>query len=254
MEKNRIKKSISPRISAVVLTKNEEQNIQECLRSLRWCDEVIVIDDGSKDKTAVLAGQAGATVFTRTMHGDFAAQRNFGLNKAKGEWILFLDADECVSDELKQEIENAVSRKDVVGFWLGREDEFLGRSLKFGETAHARLIRLGKKSTGEWNRPVHEVWEIKGKVGELEGKIQHHPHPTIHQFLEDINRYTDIEARFRTRQGEPPSPVETLALPLAKFVKNYFLLLGLLDGFPGLVMAYMMSLHSLFVRVKMRRR
>ncbi len=239
-------------ISAVILAKNEENNIVSCLRSLNWCNQIIVIDDDSSDRTVDFAIKERAIVISRRLNGNFALQRNFGLEKAKGDWVLFLDADERVTKQLETEILQAVSQKDVVGFRLKRQDIFLGKALKFGETARIRLIRLARKSSGNWKRPVHEVWDVQGRIITLKQKIMHYPHPTITEFLEEINRYTDIEASLRRKKKEYPSWFETLTLPLAKMAKNYCFLLGFLDGFPGLSLAFMMSLHSLCVRLKTR--
>lgn len=115
--------------------------------------------------------------------------------------------------------------------------------VKIWETANVRLLRLGKKDAGQWRRPVHEVWEISGPVGVLKNPLRHYPHPAIHEFIQTINRYTDLETgKF--------SYFRLFANPIGKFIQNYFFRLGFLDGFPGFVMAYMMSFYSLVVRVK----
>lgn len=241
-----------PSIAAVVLTKNEAENISGCLKSLTWCNELIVIDDLSTDGTPEIAKKFGARVFSRFSASNFASQRNFALRKATSEWVLFIDVDEKVTQNLKKEIlSNLKERKDVVGFRMKRQDIFLGRKLRFGETARVELLRLGKRDAGIWKRPVHEVWEIDGRIGELKEKLIHLPHPTITDFLSEINNYTEIESQYRKKLGRRSSLIELLTYPSAKFVKNYFFLLGFFDGLPGLVMAFMMSLHSLCVRVKM---
>lgn len=238
-------------ISAVVLTRNEEANIVACLRSVAWCDERIVIDDESADQTVELARQEDARVFRRALRGDFAAQRNFGLQQASSDWVLFLDADERVPSDLADEVRQAITKADVLGFRVARQDLFLGKPLRFGETSNSRFLRLARKGSGQWARPVHELWEVRGRVETLKGKIRHHPHPTISEFLKEINHYTDIEAGSRRAKGERAGIVSLIGYPTAKFINNYLALLGFLDGFPGFVMAFMMSLHSLCVRVKL---
>ncbi len=241
------------RISAVVLTKNEEKNIKECLEGLGFCDEVIVVDDYSGDKTGEMAKKLEARVFARALKGDFAAQRNFGLEKAQGDWVLFVDADERVTVKLQKEIRLRCGQADdYLGFYLRRRDYFGGKWLKFGETANVKLLRLAKKNAGRWKRKVHEFWNVKkGRVGELKNPLLHYPHPTISQFLEQINEYTSLDARQFYQEGQRCQLWQVFLYPNAKFFQNYCLCLGFLDGFPGLVMALMMSLHSLITRIKL---
>jgi glycosyltransferase involved in cell wall biosynthesis len=245
-------------ISAVVLSKNEERNIKECLESLKWCNEIVVVDDYSTDKTRGIAKELGAKVFLHHLNNDFAAQRNFALRQAQGEWVLFLDADERISLELAEEIKKVTQISTVVvtcvnGFWLKRQDYFAGRWLKYGEMANVRLLRLARKNAGRWKREVHEVWEIKGKVGELRNPILHYPHPTISDFLKNINFYSNLHAQALKKEGVKPSLFRIIANPLGKFIQNYILKKGFLDGMPGLIVALMMSFHSFLARAKLWR-
>ncbi len=133
-------------ISAVILTKNEEKNIQRCIKSLQWCEEIIIIDDYSIDNT--LSKVKGCKVFKRKLNGNFAAQRNFGLSKAKGDWVLFIDADEVVTKELQKEIVTRIKYSERNGFYVKRKDIFLGRELNYGETGNTKLLRLSKRNSG----------------------------------------------------------------------------------------------------------
>ena len=175
---------------------------------------------------------------------DFAAARNKLLNDSKDDWILFLDTDEVISQELNNEILKLVQNDNINGYYLKRDDYFFGRWLRFGETANVRLLRLGRKGSGKWKNPVHEVWNISGPTGELKNPLLHYSHPTIKSCISKINQYTDIAAK------DKKFNFFELIYPIIKFIQNYFLRRGFLDGFPGFVMAYMMSLHSLIVRVK----
>ena len=253
-------------ISIVILTKNEEKNIKKCLDAVVWCNEIIVIDDYSTDKTIelvhkVLKVHKVYKVLQRKLDGDFAAQRNFGLEKASGEWVLFVDADEVISEKLASEIKSQISSatrqltgrikaNNISGFYLKRKDYFLGKWLKHGETANVKLLRLGRKNTGRWQGRVHETWEIKGKVGELKNPILHYPHQTVAMFLKDINWYTDVVAQYWLEQGRKIATWEIVCYPLGKFLQNYIIRLGILDGTAGLIMAFMMSFHSFLVRGK----
>lgn len=237
--------------SAVVLTKNEEKGIGACLKSLQWCEEIVVIDDGSIDKTVAIAKKLGAKVFHRHLKNNFARQRNFGLQKTKGEWVLFVDADERVSLGLAREIQKAIRDNKFDGFYLRRQDWLAGQPLRYGETARIKLLRLAKKRTGKWQRRVHETWEIKGKIGQLKNKLIHYPHPTITEFLESINFYSTLHAQALFKQGIKPNFFRLIANPLGKFVGNYFFRLGFLDGAAGLIVALMMSFHSFLARGKL---
>ena len=239
-------------ISAVVLTKNEEKNLQDCLGSIKWCDEILVIDDNSTDKTIEIAKKYGARVFIRSLNNSFAQQRNFGLKKAKGEWVLFLDADERISKEFKKEILKIIdSGSNIKGFYFRRNDFFGNRWLKHGETARVRLLRLAKKDDGQWEREIHEVWMIKGRTAELKNRLLHYPHTTISDFLKTVNFYSTLHARSLKKEGVKAGLFRLIFNPVGKFFQSYILRLGFLDGMPGLITALMMSFHSFLARGKL---
>ena len=241
-------------ISVVVLTKNEEKNIKKCLDSLNWCDEIIVIDDFSQDKTVEIAKKMGVRVFTHSLDDNYAHQRNFSLKKAKENWVLFVDADERISTALAAEIQETTKRPNnqtTKGFYLRRKDFVFGKWLKYGETTKIKLLRLAKRDAGQWQRAVHEVWKIRGKTGQLENPLLHYPHPTVSQFLEKIGEYSTIRAKELCNQGIKTNFGEIIAYPAAKFFKNFVWHLGFLDGLPGFLHAVMMSFHSFLVRGKL---
>lgn len=240
-------------ISAVVLTKNEEKNIVDCLETLVWCDEIIVVDDYSEDRTIEVIRSLKTQkirVVRRKLNNDFAAQRNFGLSKAKGYWILFIDVDERVSPQLAEEIKRAtsVSAQKYNGYYLKRRDSMWGRELKYGETGDIRLLRLARKDKGIWIHNVHEAWKVKGKIGALKHPLLHYPHATVSEFLREVNWYARIRSAELLKSGETVALWHILFYPIAKFVHNYVLKLGFLDGVHGFVYAAMMSFHSFLVR------
>lgn len=242
------------KITAVVLAKDEEGRIERCLDSLKWCDEVVVVDDYSTDRTVERAQGRGARVFKRKLNGDFAGQRNFGLKKAKGEWVLFVDADEEISSSLSQEIVRRLQKttnNKTTNFYFKRKDFFINQWLNFGETAQIKLLRLAKKNSGAWEGKVHEVWQVKGKTGLLKEPILHYPHHDITGILGKINFYTDLRAQELAEKGIGVSLFPIIFYPLAKFLKNYLWFLGFRDGLAGLIFALMMSFHSFLVRGKL---
>ena len=241
-------------LSAIILTKNEEENIKDCLNSLKFCDEAIVIDDYSKDNTTNYARQCQAKVYNRNLDGNFSSQRNFGLEKAKGDWVLFVDADERISADLAAEIrvQGPGSKvRGVKGYCIKREDSFLGKKLKFGETSSIKLLRLAKKDSGRWVGKVHEEWQIKGETAVLNNFLIHHRSLTISQFLQRINFYSTLRAEELFNKGHKTNIFLIFLYPKAKFIQNYFFRLGFLDGIRGFIFAIMMSLHSFMVRAKL---
>lgn len=238
-------------ISAVVLTKNNQESIGRTLKSLLWCDEIIIIDDNSSDETLEKIKNKKIKVYQKSLNSDFASQRNFGLEKAKGDWVLFIDSDEVITPELKKEIQSALVGDKYDALYLKRQDYFMGKWLKFGETARAHFIRFARKSAGQWQRKVHEKWEVKGKIGELDTPILHYPHPTITDFLREINFYSTLHAGVLYDEGQSTDYLKIIFKPKLKFLTNYILRLGILDGLPGLVTALMMSFHSFLSQSKL---
>lgn len=237
-------------ITAIVLSHNDENTIERTLTSIAFCDERIVIDDFSGDKTTDIAASLGVKVYQRQLKNNFAAQRNFGLTKATGEWVLFIDSDEVVSRALATEIQKALTI-DCAGFYIRRTDWLFGKKLLHGETGKVRLLRLAKKGAGSWERPVHEVWKIKGFIGELTNALDHFPHPNVAQFIDEINTYSTINAHHLYSKGIKSSFWHILAYPVAKFFVDYFWYLGFLDGTAGAVVALAMSFHSFLTRSKL---
>lgn len=239
-------------ISGVILTKNEEKNISQAIKSLKWCSEIIVVDDYSTDKTIKIAKKLGAKVYLHKSQEDFSGQRNFGLRQAKGEWVLFVDADEVVTKRLKQEISSSVQQVHKVnGFYLKRKDKFMGRWLKHGETNKVKLLRLARKDSGKWQGKVHEVWQIKGKILTLTNPLIHKREINVSQFIKRIDEYSSLRAEELYHKGVRTNIIAIIAYPLGKFWQNYILRLGFLDCMPGFIIGTMMSWHSFLVRAKL---
>lgn len=238
-------------ISAVVLSHNNASIIRKTLESLVWCDEILVIDDDSTDETKAVAEKIGARVIHRPLANDFAAQRNFALGKTKSDWVLFIDSDEIVSKHLSQEIQKAIQDNGIDGYFLKREDILFGEKLRYGETAAVRLLRLGRKEAGVWERPVHEVWNITTSVKTLQSPLEHYPHQTMTEFLDDINMYSTQNAKLMFSEGKRVGWFEIVAYPTGKFLQNYLLRQGFRDGMRGAILAIMMSFHSFLTRGKL---
>ena len=193
---------------------------------------------------------------------DFAKIRNEALSRAKNEWVMFVDADEEVDQQLAREIRRVIEfsifnfQFSNIGYFMRRKDRFLGRWLEHGETASVKFLRLARKDAGKWERPAHEVWKVGGRVGELKNPIWHYSHQSIDVMVEKLDRYSEIEAKYRSkRQANRLSGyqviTEMIAFPVGKFLWNYVSRLGFLDGIPGFIHAGMMSFHSFLVRSKL---
>ena len=240
------------RISAVILARDEEKNIKEAIRSVGFCNEVIVIDDGSSDNTLEIASKLGARVFTRALENDFASQRNFGLEKAKGQWVLFLDADERVTPELQKEILTEINKpSQIKAYWVKRNDIIWGKSFRFGETSALKLIRMARKGAGVWVRRVHEIWDVEGPKGSFRYSLLHYPHQTLSEFIEEVNFYSSLHADENAREGKRSTLFKLILWPKMKFFQNIFLRLGILDGVPGFVLAIIMSFNSFLAWAKL---
>lgn len=240
-------------ISAAVLTKNEEKNIVDCIESLSWCDEIIVVDDNSEDRTKDIAEKMKARVFTHALDNNFSEQRNFALRQAQYDWILFVDADERVTPELQKEILLHVANpgNPYVGFYIQRRDILFGKRLQYGEVGNIKLLRLAKKEAGLWQGKVHERWNIKGSIGMLKNSLIHYPHQTLTEFLQEINFYSTLRAQELYDKGIKTNGFLIILYPKAKFFLGFVLKQGFRDGIAGFVFAILMSFHSFLVRGKL---
>lgn len=240
------------KITAVVLAANEEDNITRCLSSLKWCDEIILIDN-STDRTVELANGLKLKqlkIIKDNTIDDFASLRNSALKHAKNDWVLFIDADEEIPYRLQKEILNSIQNPQADGYYLHRRDFFLGRWLKYGESGKIKLLKLGRKNAGKWMRPVHEAWQINS-TATLNSFLNHYPHPTVGEFLSRIHRWSTLDSQVFLKQGVRSNFLKIIFYPTGKFFLNYMIRLGFLDGMPGLIMALMMSFHSFLTRAKL---
>ncbi|MCR4329945.1 MAG: glycosyltransferase family 2 protein [Candidatus Roizmanbacteria bacterium] len=236
--------------SILILTKNEEENIGRCLNSVALMgDETIVVDDHSSDATVDIARKHGATVYTQPLNGNFAEARNKAMAQAKSKYILFIDADEVVSDAMRKYITQIPETTHTRAFAFKRIDFFWNTMMRFGEVSNVYVTRLVTKDHGTFVRPVHEVWQ-GSKIKKIDFPLYHYPHPTIASFLNSINTYSSLNAEYMLAQGKKVGTLELVALPLSKFIYTYFLKLGFLDGVAGFIYSFMMSFHSFLTRAK----
>lgn len=241
-------------VTAVILARNEEANLPRCIQSLQFCEHIVVIDDHSTDSTAAVAKKAGAEVRTADVHANFASARNAAMKQAETDWVLFVDADEEVSHELRSSLQEIIENPSYEAYYVRRRDFWWSTELRYGETMKVRntgLIRLIRKGAGVWKGAVHEEFVPKAEAGRLSGFLNHYPHQTLKEFIHDINMYSSSRAEELHHAGISASVFHVLAYPSAKFLVTYILRGGFLDGPAGFAYAFLMSFHSFLVRAKL---
>ena len=225
-------------VSVIVITKNEEANISRCLASVAWANEVVVVDSGSTDGTVKIARQFTPHVHVEAWHG-FGPQKNLALSRATGDWVLSLDADEWVSEELREALEEIAldgSRHDA---WsMPRRSSFCGRFMRHSGWWPDRVIRFFRRGKAEFSDDlVHERVVVQGTIGKLKTPLLHESYRSLDQVIEKMNLYSQLAARgmhVRGRRGSVPAAV---ARGLWAFIRTYVLRAGFLDGREGFMVA-----------------
>ena len=229
-------------ISAVVITQNSEKTLGLTLNSAHNVSkEMIVVDSGSKDRTVELARDFGAKVYHRKFDG-YGAQKNHGIKLAKYSWILSMDSDEALSDELIETINNLEDKSRFAGYYFNRLNFYFERPLWHGGQYPDRQLRLFRKNSGKFNdRKIHESVELQGETDVLQGDMLHYSYPTIGSYLRKFDRYTNLEAKrllaSSAELNESKLTKNLLLKPAWKFVWRYFFKGGIMDGVPGLLAA-----------------
>jgi glycosyltransferase involved in cell wall biosynthesis len=231
-------------ISAVIITFNEEDRLPDALASLQGiADEIVVVDSYSTDRTLAIARAAEARVWQNRFE-DYGRQKNFALGKAAHEWILNLDADERVSPELKRailDLKEKAAPPGVAAFAIKRKTFYLGRWIRHSGWYPDRKIRLFKKSDATWQGRIHEKLLVTGAVARLGGDILHFTYRDIGDHVRRLERYANFQAEEIVRRDINLLLPRLLILPSVTFLRHYIWKLGLLDGFPGLVIAMVSS-------------
>jgi len=227
-----------PLLTALVIAFNEAAQIEACLASLVFCDEIIVLENGSTDRTAELARKAGATVVETDDWPGFGPQKQRALDLAHGEWILSLDADERIDERLEAEIRRAISSGGMAGYRLKRLNYFLGKPLRHGGWYPDPVLRLARRHAARFSSDaVHERLIVDGPVGELETPLVHLSYRSIDDLLLKLRRYANATARARRHAGKRGGLSAAVLRASLTFVKCFVLQLGLLDGAHGFVAA-----------------
>ena len=241
------------KLSATVVTLNEERNIARAIESLRFADEILVVDSGSTDRTREIAVRLGARVIEEAWRG-YAAQKNFAAESAANDWILSLDADEAVNEELEGEILSLKQGEPVFkAYSMPRLAQYCGRWIRHGGWYPDRKIRLYHRGFGEWvGSYVHESVRTKSEAGELNGHLLHFTCGSIAEHVRTVDKYTTLAARELADRGVL-IPVRRLTLdPAWTIFRTYVLRRGFLDGPQGIAIAWMAGFYTFLKYAKAR--
>ncbi len=242
------------KLGVIILTKNEERNIADCIASVRWADEVVVFDSFSQDRTVELAQESGATVLQHQFQ-NFAQQRNAALDAVDSDWVFFVDADERATPELASEIRRAIQDESRSGWWVPRHNYIFGRVIRHAGWYPDYQLRLLRRGQARYDprREVHEIVILDGEEGHLENPLIHCNYDTLAQFVERQNGYTDYEAKILFDQGVRPRPHNFILQPLRELRRRYVSLEGYRDGFHGLILSLLMAYYTLVMYLRLRR-
>jgi glycosyltransferase involved in cell wall biosynthesis len=230
------------KVSAYILTHNEEKNIENCLESIKWVDEIVIVDSFSTDKTLEIAARYNCKIVRRKMDG-FGAQRNAALDNCSNDWIICLDADERLSETLQNEIKQSLSGAvfEAVAYKAPRKSQFLGKWIMhsgwYPDFRHP--VFFNKKFCRYKEQLVHESLEVRGKTAYFKGDINHYTYSSIQQFSAKSELYSSLRAREMFAAGKKFSVCNLIFNPVFTVFKMYVLKKGFLDGTHGLILAFL---------------
>ncbi len=227
------------KISAVIITLNEEDKLPDCLKSLDWVDEIVILDSCSVDRTVEIGKLANAKVYQQSEWLGFGNQKNKVMDYATGDWIFSIDADERVSPELAAEIRSVLERKnDIVGMVMPRLSKYCGRYMRHSGWWPDYVLRLCKKGAGKFSDDlVHEKLHVNGKVEKLSNPLIHETFDNFEQVLNKVNKYSTLGAEQLVLRGKKGGVTSGILHGINAFIKTYFLKAGFLDGSHGLMLA-----------------
>ncbi len=241
------------KLSAILITKNEEANLERCLQSVAWVDEIIVVDSESTDNTVEIAKSFKAKVFDPEWKG-FGPAKQYALEQATGDWILSIDADEEVSFTLKNEILQLLEKDPPHnGYYVNRKTQFLGRWILHSGWYPDYVLRLFRRSSGRFTSAlVHEKVELDSDPGRLHNPLMHYSYPTLEDYTRKLDHYSTLGAEEMFRAGKKSSPYYLAVKPFVSFWRKLIFQKGWRDGWEGFLIAYLTSTGTLLKYAKLR--
>ena len=236
-------------ISVLIITRNEEDNIRQCLDTVSWASEIIVVDSHSSDSTVRICREYTDKVFDNKFI-DFSAQKNYALSKSSNDWVLFVDADERITSELKEEI-SALNSKNFNGYYIPRKNIIFGRYMKYGGHQNDLQLRLFIKSRSHFKNPVHEKVVVEGSMGYLNNYIEHYSTESLSEYCKKMNSYTDMEAKRMSGEKIRFSVFRMMMKTVGKFLYQYIIQEGFRDGKEGLIYYSLSSFYVFLKHIKL---
>ena len=242
----------SEKISVLIITLNEEENLKKLLPTLDFADEIIIVDSYSTDQTETISNSFSRVTFLQNKFENFSRQRNFALLQAKNDWVLFLDADEILTSGLQHEIiETLENDTNCSAYFIKRVFLFENKILKYSGNQTDKIFRLFNKNHAKYdeNRLVHEKLIVNGKIGLLKNKLIHYSYTSFQEYKNKIIIYGKFKAQEKFAKKIKPTFIVQLAHPIYNFLYNYIIRLGILDGKKGVIICYL-NAYSIFVRYR----
>ena len=243
------------KVTAIIPTFNEEQNIAKAIESVLWADEILVIDSFSTDGTLDIVKEYDVSIVQHE-YINSATQKNWIIPQAKNEWIFLLDADEYASDNLVKEVKRILlSREEIVAYWISRKNFFMGRRVNYSGWQNDRVIRLFKRDFCRYeNKHVHAEIVADGEIGQLKNVIEHNTYKGLVHYLSKINRYSTWKAYDKIDKGATTNLFFNVVIkPIYRFIYHYFLRLGILDGSIGFIISTLNAYDVMLRGVKIWR-
>lgn len=237
-----------PGVSAIIICKNEEQFIAGAIESLLWADEVLLVDSYSTDSTLEIARQYPVKILQRPFD-NYSRQRNWAIDQATQPWVLMLDADERIPADLQQEIVQLLqANPPQPAYQISRKNFFMGERVRFSGWQNDRVVRLFDKAQCRYSdKQVHEVLQVPGRTGKLSHRMEHHTYRSLPHYLDKWNQYSWLAAKDKIKKTKKVTLFHLALKPGVRFMRQYFLKLGVLDGRVGFIIAYL-SASSVFMR------
>lgn len=241
------------KLSVAILTLNEEKNIRDCLESVRWADEIVVVDEKSTDKTVAIAKGYTKKIYLVDHLAMFHKNKQTAIDHCTHDWILQIDADERLTLDLAREIKQVLSSgsKEFAGYKMPRKNHIFGKWFSHTGWYPDYQVKLFRRGLGHYPKEtVHEQIDVKGRLGTLTGDLLHENYQTVGQFVDRLNRYTTNDAEFLQSRGETVVWSDAIKFPLDEFLKRFFLEEGYKDGMHGLILSLLQATNRLVVFAK----